>query len=198
VLFLPHTSYPSEDWLDLNVESPDLVVLHQCFIGATTSDNFTIKSGADSKLFDKAKLVLGGDIHTGCKVGNVQYTGAPTRFNYGDTYEGRVAILKDGELSFVPTEMPVKQLVTCSTVAELKKAKSEPGLVKTVLNASIEVVEEAKSFGLVADETKIVHEKEVLELVSDEDDDLAKWGVFCVSMNSEELYEAGEPLFNNG
>lgn len=122
-LVLPHTANPNRDWGNIADEKCDTVLVHATFTGAMANGH-QLSGISQALLPKKAKTIIAGDVHTPQKVGRVLYVGAPYTVDFGDDYEGRVLVLKDGALESVPLQGPQKRLVEITSLADLKKIKA--------------------------------------------------------------------------
>jgi len=129
VLFLPHTRTPVVDWEDIDFEPYDYIFLHQTFAGSKSSEQYTIEHGPSHKLFKKCKgKVIGGDIHVPQIVGKkVEYIGSPARLRFGDTFQPRIALIENGSLTGIPTNLVIRHKLEITHPDEISKVQLEEG-----------------------------------------------------------------------
>jgi hypothetical protein len=98
-LFLPFTRTPERDWKDLDFKGVKRIFTHMTFKGAYGGGGHKLE-GVPLDLLPDAPIVS-GDVHVPQKLDNVTYVGAPYSIDFGDTYVGRVLLLKDDHISQV-------------------------------------------------------------------------------------------------
>lgn len=126
-LFLPHTKSPDKDWKDLKFDSFKYCFMHQLFQGAVLSDKYKSEHGAAIDYVTSFKWRnFSGDVHIPQDVGNagqgiITYIGSPYSIDFGDHFDGRVIILKDGkEISLHPNFLK-KWSIKIEDVGELEQ-----------------------------------------------------------------------------
>ena len=90
---------------------PDYVFLHNTFTGAKVETGMTVLSGLSTAPIEALKPRLGvysGDIHAPQRVAPVTYVGAPYHVRFGDKFEPRVLLLKDGKETNLHFDCPRK------------------------------------------------------------------------------------------
>lgn len=108
-LFLPHSPDPERDWGEFTFKGLDWVFAHQTFAGAR-GDNGRELDGPSAD-FPEGVRVISGDVHVPQKLGSVTYVGSPYTIDFGDDFEPRVLLIKDGKLLSIPCEGPQKRLI---------------------------------------------------------------------------------------
>lgn len=104
ILLLPHVRGKFK-YRRLVQPGYDLIFLHQTLEGSLVSNGAKmegLKLGTFSKKRIGNAVVVSGDIHVPQRLGNVTYAGAPYPVHFGDTYDPRVLIWKDGKLVSFP------------------------------------------------------------------------------------------------
>lgn len=122
VLFLPHTKHWRSDWKDLKEPfgEADLICMHQTVTGAAESNGFEL-TGLPPGVFDRTSAtIVSGDVHAPQQVGRVWYCGAPHPVRFGDTYQPRVLVWNDGKVSSIKRTTIRKDIVTVTSVEELR------------------------------------------------------------------------------
>jgi Calcineurin-like phosphoesterase len=107
-LFLPHTRSPLEDWKDLDFTGKKIMA-HVPVKGAIYENGVRAEEGLDPAIFNSAKLVFSGDIHSRQSVGPVNYVGAPYRIRFNDRYLGGGILIKDDKWDYITfPEFPLR------------------------------------------------------------------------------------------
>lgn len=113
-MLLPHTRDVTADWAAVDPNEPDWFFCHQTFRGARGEGGREL-DGPPATMFPRDARVVSGDVHRPQKVGPVTYVGAPYTVDFGDDYEPRVLLLREGRKpQSVPVPGPQKRLVTLS------------------------------------------------------------------------------------
>jgi hypothetical protein len=117
-LFLPHTTDYKRDWNGLLDKRYTAVFTHNTFEGAVSESGQEL-GGIPISVFKRDQPVFSGDVHVPQKVGPVEYVGAPYPINFGDSYEGRVVLLKNGKVRSIRYEGPSKLVADVDLGGEL-------------------------------------------------------------------------------
>lgn len=119
-LFLPHARRP-EDWGGVELTGRDWYFCHQTFSGATSESGQKLE-GFPLDLFGRGARVISGDVHVPQDVklpgrGLLTYAGAPFHVKFGDAFEPRCLLIRDGgEVGSLPVPGPRKYVVDMETV----------------------------------------------------------------------------------
>lgn len=98
LLFLPHTRDPDTEWGGLEMQEMDYIFLHGTVTGAVAETGQKMQHGISLDWFTGCNAtILAGDIHVPQKIGPVEYVGAPYPIRFGDEYQGRALVFKDGK-----------------------------------------------------------------------------------------------------
>jgi len=97
VLFLPHSRDTKKDWHGINMSRFDYVFLHQTLKGALSENGMVLDGIAASAFKEVKRAAFSGDIHVPQRIGPVEYVGSPYHVHFGDSFEPRVVLLKEGE-----------------------------------------------------------------------------------------------------
>lgn len=108
-LFLPFTRTPERDWKDLDFKGVKRIFTHMTFKGAEGGFGHRL-DGVPLKLLPNVPIIS-GDVHVPQKLENVTYVGAPYSVDFGDSYVGRVLLLKDDRISQVTVGGAQKRLL---------------------------------------------------------------------------------------
>jgi hypothetical protein len=110
-LWLPHTRNYKADWDGIPFENHAFIFAHCTVQGASMGHGGSIASGVPTSAFPRGSRVIAGDVHIPHRVGRVRYVGAPYTIDFGDDYQARVLLIKDGGLKSVPIAGPQKRLL---------------------------------------------------------------------------------------
>lgn len=121
-LYVSHTA--NMDSLYQQFKGPyNRIFMHQPVTGATSSNSYKLTTLLDPGIFEGwAKQVYAGDIHVPQDVGLVRYVGAPYHVYFGDTYEPRIIIIKNGKEQSIKMHFPKKWHLTTSNLNDPKFA----------------------------------------------------------------------------
>lgn len=124
-LFLPHTRDYMRDWKDIEMNGRKQIFAHNTFQGAKSESGREMR-GIPIEVFPQIRNhVVSGDVHVPQRVGPVIYTGAPFTVDFGDDYQPRVLILRDGAAP-QSVEVPGAQKILIDTTANLIKKNRQP------------------------------------------------------------------------
>lgn len=107
--FLPFTRTPERDWEALDFKGVKRIFTHATFKGANSGFGHRL-DGVPLNLLPDVPIIS-GDVHVPQKLENVTYVGAPYSVDFGDTYVGRVLLLKDERMSQVTVGGTQKRIV---------------------------------------------------------------------------------------
>ena len=130
LLFLPHTKSYRGDWAEYDFSDYHLIFLHQTISGAIASNGFELTEGVPSSIFSEKKtraVVVSGDIHVPQKVGRVTYCGSPHPVHFGDTFDPRVLLYTDGDLSSIDRATIRKPVLTYQGAPSLEDEELDAG-----------------------------------------------------------------------
>lgn len=105
---------------------PDYVFLHNTFTGAKVETGMTVLSGLSASPIEALKPRLGvysGDIHAPQRVAPVTYVGAPYHCRFGDKFEPRVLLIKDGKETDLHFDCPRKLTLTVRDADDITRNK---------------------------------------------------------------------------
>lgn len=136
-IFLPHSSNPERDWVEIDFRLFDWAFTHQCYAGSVSESGFQLP-GTPLSIFPPQLKVVSGDIHRPQQLENLTYVGSPTTIDFDDSFQPRLLLITDkGQLQSIPCEGPQKRLVEVKSVVELKSVK---GLnTRDILKVRIEI-----------------------------------------------------------
>lgn len=138
-ILLPHSADYRRDWDDIEFKAYDWAFAHQSFAGAATESGFVLPGGVPLSYFPSSLQIVSGDIHRPQSFQNLTYVGAPYPIDFGDAFEPRMLLLKDGKLRSLPCPGPAKRLLDIKSLSELRKASLTKGdLVKVRVELSSE------------------------------------------------------------
>lgn len=90
-LLAPYT--PEMEYVTGNEQEFYGVITH-CMVKGASVNGVTMDTGISPTIFNRFKLALLGDVHSGSRVGNVQYIGSPYQMTFGEAGNtGRIAII---------------------------------------------------------------------------------------------------------
>lgn len=98
-MFVPHTKTKDPTKWHLDVQNSDVVFLHQTVHGALASNGYTFHSSeaiSSKPSGTTGCKVISGDIHVPQRCGRVLYCGSPHPVRFGDEWQPRVLLSKDG------------------------------------------------------------------------------------------------------
>ncbi len=124
VLFLPNTNRWKADWKGIDFNAYDLILCHQTFSGAKSSNGFELEHGVPPAVFGEDRtnaVVVSGDVHVPQKIGRITYCGSPHPVHFGDSFEPRVLFYDDGELRSLKRSTIKKAVITIREFEELKQ-----------------------------------------------------------------------------
>lgn len=97
-LFLPHSRADRIPGWSMMRDKPAYCFMHQTIRGAIGENGQRMEHGIEGvEGHWGATKIYSGDIHVPQQVGHVEYVGAPYPVHYGDTYKGRVRVLRSAE-----------------------------------------------------------------------------------------------------
>jgi DNA repair exonuclease SbcCD nuclease subunit len=139
-MFLPHTRDPQGEWKDLDFSEADYIFMHQTFTGALASTKKRLDGMHQNYLRDAKGVIISGDIHVPQQLGKVTYVGSPYNIHFGDEFEPRILMIRDGDISNLHFPCLKKHTVVISSPGELSsKSGLEPrDQVKIRLNLDSE------------------------------------------------------------
>lgn len=132
-LFLPHSRQPSKDWQGVIEGRHDYIFCHQTFRGCRVENGTTMQEGLGTDFFDDYLnqypdcQVFSGDIHVPQKLGPITYAGAPYHIRFGDKYDARILLLKDGKRINMKLKTLRKHTVTIEHPDDLEKLDADEG-----------------------------------------------------------------------
>lgn len=126
-LFLPHTRNYKRDWKDIKLSGHDQVFAHNTFTGASSEHGYEL-DGIPRAIFpDIRHYVISGDVHTPQRVDQITYVGAPYLIDFGDNFEPRVLLLREGHLpKSIPVPGPQKRLIEATSDLVLLENSKPP------------------------------------------------------------------------
>ncbi len=105
--------------------NPRAIMVHQTFNGAIAESGARLTGLAASPIeLLKPELCWAGDVHKPQRCGPVTYLGAPYHVRFGDQYEPRVMLLKDGHAINLHFDCPRKWALTITDVSDLEGNES--------------------------------------------------------------------------
>ena len=106
------------------------VMLHACLEGAIAETGRRLSGLQGPRVSEKSagRVTLAGDIHRPQRLANgVVYVGAPYTVRFGDDFEPRVLLVKDGKLQNLHFPCPRKWVFNIHDAHELKQTKAKAG-----------------------------------------------------------------------
>lgn len=112
-LFLPHVQSPKQWGADVLGDLPTYgdIFMHQTFDGARAENGKKMVGGFDRELIRPLSRVWSGDVHVPQTLGALCYVGAPYHIKFGDDYEPRVILCKNGVTKNLRFPAPRKLLI---------------------------------------------------------------------------------------
>ena len=126
-LLLPHSADYERDWGEIDFSEYDWAFAHQAFTGAVSESGFRLGGGVPLSYFPPNLRLVSGDVHQPQQLGNLTYVGAPFSIDFGDLFEPRMLLLKDGKLTSLPCPGPGKRLIEVTSLAKLGAIETLPG-----------------------------------------------------------------------
>lgn len=130
-VFLPHTSEPEKEWAELDFKDYDWVFAHNTFEGAVGEHGHKLK-GPSTSIFHSKNRIISGDVHVPQTIGHLVYVGAPYTVDFGDDYDPRCLLVKDGRVKELACTGPQKVLLEASLLdgfVELQDIAEEKGVI---------------------------------------------------------------------
>jgi hypothetical protein len=92
--------------------TPDIVLIHQTIAGSLMSNGYRLDHGGQADDWENKEVkVFSGDVHVPQKVGPITYVGCPYVVRFGDTYDPRVLLWEEGEVTSVSCDEFVRRMV---------------------------------------------------------------------------------------
>lgn len=133
-LFLPHSRHPQQEWTqDLLDQDCQYIFCHQTFKDCIVENGTRMQEGISPRFFEKEMgapktcRIYSGDIHVPQKLGPVTYAGAPYHIRFGDKFDPRILLLKDGKELNLRLSTVKKHSVTIKSIDQLDDLKLSQG-----------------------------------------------------------------------
>ena len=134
-MFLPHTSNYTQDWRGINFKDYATIFAHNTFQGAKGEHGHRL-DGIPLHVFNSEARVYAGDVHrpqtlvsqpVKNRITKVTYVGAPYPIDFGDDYEPRIIMMRDGKTTSVKIPHQRRIMADIVRVKDLNEFIVDPG-----------------------------------------------------------------------